>query len=78
MRITVWIPDPWFHAAEEVAARLGLSRDALYAQALASFLGKQLDLEVIERLDEVYSESTSELAPALARLQWVSLDRDAW
>lgn len=75
---TVWIPDPLFHTAEVVAARLGVSRDELYARALGSFVRKQFDLEVTERLDEVYSDSTSELAPALARLQSSSIARDEW
>lgn len=78
MKTAVSIPDPVFTAAEELAARLGVSRSELYARALREFVGAHLDRRVTERLDEVYAELGSELDPALARLQSASLAEDEW
>jgi metal-responsive CopG/Arc/MetJ family transcriptional regulator len=78
VKTAVSIPDPVFTAAEELAARLGVSRSELYARALREFVGANLDRRVTERLDEVYAELGSELDPALARLQSASLAEDEW
>ncbi len=78
MKTAVSIPDPVFDAAEELAARLRVSRSELYARALREFLEDRLERTVTERLDEVYAGGESTLDPALARLQSASLDRDDW
>jgi predicted transcriptional regulator len=55
MKTAVSIPDPLFEAADELARRLGLSRSALYARALARELASQGDDEVTAQLDVVYA-----------------------
>lgn len=78
MKTAVSIPDPVFAAAEELAARLGVSRSRLYASALSAYLEGHLDRRITERLDEIYADGSSELDSALARLQSASLPRDEW
>lgn len=79
MKTAVSIPDPVFDAAEELAGELGVSRSELYARALSEFLRERLDRTVTERLNDVYGdEGSSDLDPALARLQSASLKRDDW
>jgi len=78
MKTAVSIPNPVFEAAEELAARLGVSRSELYSRAISDYLEKRLDRRVTECLDEVYSREPSELDPALARLQTASLPHDEW
>jgi metal-responsive CopG/Arc/MetJ family transcriptional regulator len=78
MKTAVSIPDPVFDAAEELAARLGLSRSELYARALADYVGERAERRVTARLDAVYADEPSELDPALARLQAASLAPDDW
>jgi metal-responsive CopG/Arc/MetJ family transcriptional regulator len=78
VRTVVSIPDLVFAAAEELAARLGVSRSELYARALSDYVENHLDRRVTQRLDEVHAESSSQLAPPLARLQAASLDDDEW
>lgn len=51
MKTAVSIPDPLFKSAEELAARLGISRSALYAQALEAHVKKRRGEEVTEQLN---------------------------
>jgi metal-responsive CopG/Arc/MetJ family transcriptional regulator len=69
MKTAVSIPDPLFEAADQLAARLGISRSALYARALARELSVESDDEVTARLNDVYSSVGSELDPLLAARQ---------
>lgn len=78
MKTAVSIPDPVFDAADELAARLGVSRSELYARALREYLEDHLDRNVTARLDEALGDEGSELDPALARLQSASLPADEW
>lgn len=78
MKTAVSIPNPLFEAADELAARLGLSRSELYSRALSDYLEKRLERRITEKLDKVYSSTSSKLDPALARLQTASLPPDEW
>ena len=71
MKTAVSIPDPLFASAETLAERLGLSRSALYAQALYAFLADQRLGAITRRLNAVYARdaAVSALDPALQRLQ---------
>lgn len=64
VKTAVSIPDPVFAAAEEPAARRGVSRSELYARALREYVEDHLDRRVTERLDQVYAEQGSRLDPA--------------
>jgi metal-responsive CopG/Arc/MetJ family transcriptional regulator len=78
MKTAISIPDPLFEAAEKVAARLEVSRSQLYAKAVESFLaGHQAD-DVTRRLDEVYTAQESQVDPALAQMQALSLGDKTW
>lgn len=54
MKTAVSIPDPIFVAADELAARLGISRSELYARALERELAAEDDQQITARLDAVY------------------------
>ena len=75
MKTAISIPEPLFMAAEEVAAKLGVSRSHLYQLALAEYLRRQGQAAVTEVLDQVYGQGgqKSGLDPALAWLQGASL-----
>ena len=79
MKTVVSIPDRVFHAAEQLAARWGISRSELYAKALNAFLEKQNDQLIISRLNEIYGRDRegSSLDPALAVTQWHTLKRNS-
>lgn len=77
MKITISVPDELFSAAESLAARLGVSRSQLYANALAQYVAKHAAAEVTGRLDRLYSGEESRLDPAFHRAQRESLSGDA-
>jgi len=56
MKTAVSIPDPVFEAADRVAARRGISRSELYAQALRELLARDDADDVTARLDAVHGE----------------------
>ena len=42
MKTAISIPDPVFEAADQLAARIGMSRSELYATAVAEFMDRHL------------------------------------
>lgn len=79
MKTVISIPDALFKSAEQLAARLGVSRSELYQKALLHFLESQDDAAITEQLNQVYaSEEESRLDPVLERLQGASLAREKW
>ena len=78
MKTAVSIPDPVFHSAQSLAARLGISRSELVSRALEAYLATHKDDKVTEALNELYSEETSQLDEVVAQMQWLSLPREDW
>lgn len=69
VKVAVSIPDPLFHAAEDLARRQQRSRSDLYARALEHLLAGESDDEITTRLNEVYADDRGALDPALASAQ---------
>ena len=78
MQTAISVPDPVFEAADDLADRLGLSRSALYTQAVSDFLERHRSDLVTEKLDLVYSEVQSHLDPVLHQIQVASLPPEEW
>lgn len=78
MKTAISIPDPIFEQAEEVAKQLRMSRSELYTTALREFLQERQTAHVVERLNQVYAEESSNLDPMLARMQASSLPVEEW
>jgi antitoxin MazE6 len=76
MKTAISIPDPVFKAAEQFARRLGLSRSALYTQAVERYLREHRHYGVTEKLNEVYGEVDSNLDSELAAMQHTTLQTD--
>jgi len=80
MKTAVSIPDRVFQSAEKLAARLGVSRSQLYANALAALVEKHREDIVTSQLNELYGpggeESSLDLDVTL--LQSRSLAREKW
>ena len=79
MKTAVSIPDSIFRAAEQLAARWGISRSELYAKALDAMVEKHNDQVVTARLNEIYGPEgeDSSLDPVLAELQRRTLKRNS-
>ena len=83
MKTAISLPDNVFYAAEETAQNLGISRSALYLNALTEYLQKNNRKNITEKLNEVYGNEDyqKEFEPiqdvALENLKELTKD-DAW
>lgn len=80
MKTAISISDPVFEAAEQLAARIGMSRSELYATAVAEFMARHRAAGVRERLDavyEIYAES-ARLEAVMAVVQSDSVPMEDW
>ena len=79
MKTAISLPDELFALAETEAKKLGLSRSELYARALSQFVKLRQSETITERLNQVYSEVSSELDPSLSHMQILSLPpKEKW
>jgi len=78
MKTAISLPDSIFEEAEALARQLGVSRSELYTKALKAYLRKYNRNQMLNQLNKVYSEESSELDPVLAKLQFMSLVREDW
>jgi hypothetical protein len=78
MKVAISLPDPVFRAAEALARKLGKTRSALYADAIAEYVGARGAKALTSRLNAVYAKQSSELDPALKHAQLERLSREAW
>ncbi|MEH1890613.1 MAG: ribbon-helix-helix domain-containing protein [Nostoc sp.] len=78
MKTAISLPDSVFEEAEALATELGVSRSELYTKALKAYLRKYNRNQMLNQLNTVYSEESSELDPVLAKLQFMSLPREDW
>ena len=80
MKTAISIPDAVFEAAEQLAARIGMSRSELYATAVAEYMARHRTNGVRERLDTVYDidDETARLEAVLAAAQTESVPVESW
>jgi metal-responsive CopG/Arc/MetJ family transcriptional regulator len=78
MKTAISLPDSVFEEAEALAQQLGVSRSELYKKALQAYLKKYKREQILLKLNQVYSEESSDLDPMMARMQFMSLPREDW
>ena len=78
MKTSISLRDDLFHAAERIAASLGLTRSEFYAKALREYVNQHDDNDVTEKLNEVYAGVDSSVDDVLGTLQFRSLPREDW
>ncbi|MBN3873813.1 ribbon-helix-helix domain-containing protein [Nostoc sp. JL33] len=78
MKTAISLPDSVFEEAEALARELGVSRSELYTKALKAYLRKYNRNQMLNQLNKVYAEESSELDPVLAKLQFMSLPCEDW
>jgi hypothetical protein len=78
VKTAISIPDPLFHAAEDAARRLSMSRSELYARAVEAFLQSQTDADVTRQLNEVYASEPSAVDPLLFEAALRSVGAEEW
>lgn len=78
MKVAISLPDEVFESADVLAEALGMSRSELYATAVAEHLAKHRDREITSRLNQVYANQPSGLAPEFRQAQGRSVAADGW
>ena len=80
MKTAISIPDRVFRSAEQLAARLGVSRSELYSQAVAALIERHRDDIVTAHLNEIYGAGVNDSAldPGLRLVQQRSLAPGKW
>lgn len=78
MKTAVSMPDSIFKAAEELAKRLGMSRSALFTQAVSEFIKKHKNERITAALDEIYEGESSTLDHAFQEMQSASRTDEEW
>lgn len=78
MKTAISLPDSVFAEAEALAKKLGLSRSELYAKALQAYLHKYNQDLILNKLNQVYEQESSELDPVLSKMQFMSLPNEDW
>ena len=77
MKTAISIEDELFRQAEEAAKELGMSRSALYSQAIDEFIRNHLPSEITRKYNEVFS-MTSNSDPELDRIAYDVLSKAEW
>lgn len=78
MKTAISVPDGLFKEADQLADRMGVSRSELYATAVQEYLARHRQQDVTARLNEVYSQEASVLAPELLAAQARSVAKAEW
>ena len=68
-KTAVSLPDDLFWSVDDLAKRQGMSRNELYAVALAEYLARHRDAAVTSKLNEVLADEPSDVDPALRAAQ---------
>jgi len=78
MKSDISVPNPVFHAAENLAKKMGVSLSELYTAALNAYVAEHQKENITETLDRVYSNEPSNLEPELVKMQVLSLENEQW
>lgn len=78
MKTAISIPDNVFRSADTMAKRMGVSRSQLYSKAMEEFLARHRSKQVTARLDDIYSEEDSSIAPELTKAQMKTVVHEEW
>jgi metal-responsive CopG/Arc/MetJ family transcriptional regulator len=78
MKTAISIPNKTFNSADRLAKKMKMSRSELYARAVEEFVTEHAQLNVREKLDQVYAAEPSTMNPSLARAQATVIAREDW
>jgi metal-responsive CopG/Arc/MetJ family transcriptional regulator len=78
MKTAISIPDTIFNEAEALAKKLGVSRSELYAKAVSAYVDEHRGEQIVEALNAVYSQESSELDAQLQQLQDLTFTAEEW
>jgi len=77
-KVDLAIPAAIFESSRQLAQKLDMPLGDLYAAALKDYVEAHQTDSITERLNRVYATESSELDPALVRLQIALLAEEPW
>jgi|FreactTroBogLake_1042271.scaffolds.fasta_scaffold33001_1 hypothetical protein len=77
MKTAISIEDDLFRQAEEAAKELGLSRSALYSQAIGEFIRTHMPSEITRKYNEVFSNTKND-DKEIDRIAYDVLSKAEW
>ncbi len=78
MKTTISLPDSLVESADELAQRLGVSRNDLYADAVAEYLARHQVEDISAGLNKVHADEERGVDSAVRSAQARSLDSLDW
>ena len=78
MKTAISIPDRIFEAAERVCKRHQIPRSRFYTAAIKRLLEDYREQDVTEKLNQVYKDRVSTVAPELYAAQLRTLVEEQW
>lgn len=78
IKTNISLPNSIFEEAKLLSEQLGLSFSEFQTKALQSYLRRYNRSSVLNQLNQIYSEQSSELEPELTKMQFLSLKRGDW
>ena len=76
IKTNISLPDSIFEEAGLLAEQFGLSFSEFHTKALQSYLLKYNRSSVLNQLNQIYYEQSSELEPELAKMQLMCLKQE--
>jgi len=78
MKADISIPNPIYETSEKLAQQLGMSLSEFFLAALTEYVAKYQQVDVTERLNQVYESESSSLEPEFMNMQVVSIGSETW
>ncbi|MCP4348725.1 MAG: hypothetical protein GY795_24875 [Desulfobacterales bacterium] len=76
MKTNLFIPDPLFESAKQLANELNISVNELSVAAIAAYIKLYRNNDITDQLNRVYEAETSEIDPMIAEIQAVSISKE--
>ena len=78
MKSDISIPNPIFHAAENLARKMGVSLSELYTAALNAYVVEHQKEDVTKTLNQVLETEPSAVEPEMVKMLVLSIGGEEW
>lgn len=78
MKADISIPNPVFHAAENLAKKMGVSLSDLYTAAITAYVTEHQKDNITETLDRALETEPSNVEPEMVKMLVMSIGREEW
>ena len=78
MKSDISIPNPVFHAAENLARKMGVSLSELYTAALNAYVSEHQKEDVTDALNRVLETEPSSVEPEMVKMLVMSIGGEEW